>query len=164
MKKFLTFLSLFLLLVFQTTAGQYIKLFDVLPNYMLVFIILYSMSNTHAKTLIFGVTCGLMMDAVSSHSLFGLSTLMIMFMTLGICWLTNRFYYENGVLAVVLVFILTFAYDFLYLFLTKGIFDEISMFYCFWRYMLPEAVLNSVICIPVRYWTLWLKNEYIRGI
>jgi len=106
----------------------------------------------------------LMMDAASAHSPFGLSALLIMYISLGVCWLTNHFYYDNVVLSLVLVLISGFVYNFVYLYVTGGISGEISMFYCFWRYMLPEALFNCIICIPVRLWTRCLRNEYIRGI
>ena len=164
MKKVLTFVSLFLLLVFQTTVGQYIKIFNVLPDFILTFAIVYSVSNMAFKSAVTGLVSGLLLDFTLVHSPYGISALIMMYTCTVVSNLSGKFYYESIPVSLCFVFGATVGYEFIYLLLTKGIFSEVSMVYALWRYIVPEAILNTIICLPLRLWVRWLKNEYIRGI
>ena len=163
MKKILTYISLVLLLVIQTAAGRYIRIFGVLPNLALTFTIVYSLTNGSFRAAALGLVCGLLFDSTSNGA-FGLSGLIVMYIAIAASFFSRKYFYENKLAMVCGVFLFTVLYESILLVLTLVLFSEAPFFYCFVRFILPEAFINSVITVPVLMWVKWLNNEYIRGI
>lgn len=163
MKQFLTYLSLALLVVFQSAAGHYIKFFGVMPNFALCFTIIYALTNGSMRAAILGLACGLLFDCTANVA-FGFNSLLLMYMTLICSYFSRKFYYQNKTAVVFGVFIYTLAIESISLVFTAVLFSDAPFFYSFFRFVLIEAVLNSIIATPLLFWVKWLNNEYIRGI
>jgi len=162
-KKVLTYIILLLLLVIQTSAGSYIRVFNVLPSPALVFTIIYSLTNGSFKSAALGLVCGLLFDATSS-GVFGFNSFLVMYLCISASLFSRKYYYENKLATVCGVFLFTVIYETLTLIFTVVLFSKAPFFYSFFRYILPEALINSIIAIPVLMCVKWLNNEYIRGI
>ncbi len=163
MKKVLTYVTLVLLLVIQTAAGRYIKIFGVVPNFALTFTIIYSLTNSMPRSAALGLLCGLMFDSCRVGA-FGLGGLLVMYMAIMAAYFSRKFYYENKLATIFGVFIYTVIYRSVFLILTSVMFSQAPFFYTFARYILVEALLGSIIAVPVLLLVKWLNNEYIRGI
>ena len=163
MKKVLTYITLLFLVVFQTGAGRYIRIFGILPNLILIFTILYSMTNGSMRAGVLGLVAGMLVDS-TSYGIFGLNALLLMYTAIIVSYFSKRFYYENKTAAFCGVLIYTLVYESVLLILSQVIFSKAPFFYVFVRYIIPESFINAVISIVVLYWVKWLNNEYIRGI
>lgn len=163
MKKTITYLTLVLLAVVQTGAGQYIKLFGVIPNIILTFAVVYSLTNSSVRSAVMGLTSGLVIDVTSAGTL-GLNGIFLMYICLAVSYFSRKFYYENKLSSFISVYIYTAVYESLILITTQVIFSKSPFFYVLGRYILVESLINSLIAIPLMFWVKWLNNEYIRGI
>lgn len=163
MKKALTYITLVLFTIIQTGAGRYIRIFGVLPNLILMFTIVYSLTNGSLRAGILGLVAGLLIDA-TSYGVFGLNALMLMYTSLIISYFSRKFYYENKLATFCSVFVYTLVYESLLLILTQVVFSKSPFFFVLGRYILVESLINAVISLLILYWVKWLNNEYIRGI
>ncbi|MBR3934361.1 MAG: rod shape-determining protein MreD [Clostridia bacterium] len=163
MKKTLTYITLVLLAVVQTAAGRHIKIFGVLPNLVLTFTILYSLTNGSFRAGVLGLVAGLILDSASA-SVFGLNALLMMYTAIIASYFSRKFYYENKVASFCGVYIYTTIYESVLLILTQVMFSRSPFFSVFIRYILVESLINSILAIPILYAVKWLNNEYIRGI
>ena len=94
MKKVISYLTLVLLAVVQTGAGQYIKLFGILPNLILTFAVIYSLTNSSVRSAVMGLSAGIILDATTVGA-FGLNGIFLMYTCLAVSYFSRRFYYEN---------------------------------------------------------------------
>lgn len=163
MKKVLTYITLVLFAVIQTASGRYIKIFGVLPNLVLTFTILYSLTNGSFRAGVLGLVAGLIIDSLSS-SAFGLNALLLMYTAIIASYFSRKFYYENKLASFCGVYIYTAIYESILLIFTQVIFSKAPFFSVFFRFILVESLINSAMAIPMLYVVKWLNNEYIRGI
>lgn len=87
-----------------------------------------------------------------------------MYLALAASYFSHKYYYENKLAIAFGVFIYTLVYETISLVFTVLLLHEAPFIYSFFRIVFLEAVINSVISIPVFLWVKWLNNEYIRGI
>lgn len=163
MKKFLTYLSLVLLVIVESSLGRYIEISGISPNPALCFTIIYALTNGSVRSAALGLVCGLLFDSVSNVA-FGFNSLVLMYMCLMCSYFSRKFYYHNKTALVFGVFMYGIVYETVCLIFTAVTFSDAPFFYTFFRFILPEAFLNSLIAIPMLWWVKWLNNEYIRGI
>lgn len=163
MKKILTYVTLVLLFVIQTSAGHYIRLWGVLPNPAFSFTIVYALTNGSFRGAALGLCCGLLFDS-GTHIAFGFFGLVVMYLSCSASFFSRRYYYENKLSIFSGVFIYTIIFESISLIFTAVLYGEAPFFYSFARFVLPEALINSLISIPLLMWVKWLNNEYIRGI
>lgn len=123
-------------------------LFGIRPDLTIAAIVALSLVSGPLKGGVYGMITGLILDMLYGTSI-GITAL-IYFLVGLLCGVFNRkFYAENQVFPVILAF---FAYLFkeacmmLKMLLTKTDFDFIALM---WRYIIPGAILTSVITLPV---------------
>jgi rod shape-determining protein MreD len=163
LKKFLTYLSLVILVILETSAGRYIEIFGISPNPALCFTIIYALTNGSVKSAALGLVCGLLFDSVSDVA-FGFNSLILMYMSILASYFSRRFYYHNIFALVFGVFMYSLFYETISLVFTAVIFSDAPFFYSFSRFVLTESIFNAIIAVPMLWWVKWLNNEYIRGI
>lgn len=163
MKKILIILTAFVMYIIQTSLSDAIDIFGVAPNLMLIFAIAYSLDTTTFAASVVGCICGIMID-FADNGIIGVGGIIMMYVSLGAGILSGRFYYNNKIVGLVIVFVSGLVFEFSRAFIMNLLYADISMSLIFFRYILPEAVYNSVLSIPVIWWVNYLKNEYIRGI
>ncbi len=163
LKKILTALIFFLILIIQTSMGIHINIFGITPNLLLVFALLMSINSTSFKAGLIGCLCGLAFDFSSDGSI-GFYGLVVMYMCIFTSNLSNRFYVENVFASVTVVFVMGFLCEFVSLMFSDALFEEFSLLSTTLRYILPESILNAITALLFVKLTRWLNNEYIRGI
>lgn len=163
MKKFLTYLSLVLLVIVESSLGRYIEISGISPNPALCFTIIYALTNGSFKSAALGLVCGLLFDSVSNAA-FGFNSLVLMYMCLLCSYFSRKFYYHNKTALVFGVFMYSLVYETICFIFTAFTFYNAPFFHTLFRFILAEAFLNSLIAIPMLWWVKWLNNEYIRGI
>ena len=152
-----------MLLVVQTAAGRYIKIFGILPNIAFCFTIVYSLTNGTFRSAILGLCCGILIDSTTDVA-FGFNSLVIMYIALSASYFSHKYYYQNKFAVALGVFIYSPIYETILIVFSVLLFSEAPFLYSFFRYAFVEAIINSLISIPVFLWVKWLNNEYIRGI
>lgn len=163
MKKILLYVALVLFAVVTTSLGDYIKFFGISVNLALVYTILYAVKSSPAQAAIMGCLCGLIMD-LSGVNIPGINALIVMYISLGISYVANRFFYESKIFELFSVLLCVFFAQFFSLMITRAIFGTVSQLYASVRYILPSSALSVVAAVPMSFVIRWLKNEYIRGI
>ena len=163
MKKALTYISLVLLFVFQTSAGPYIKIFGVIPGLILTFTICYSLTNSTFKSAAVGLVCGLLTDSATSGA-FGLDGLIVMYLAIAVSYFSRKFYHENKLFVICSVMLFTVIYETVSMGVAVLMVSGTPILYSFVRIVIPAAIYNGLIAVPVYMLVKWLNNEYIRGI
>lgn len=123
-------------------------LFGIRPDLTIAVIVTLSLVSGPLKGGIYGLVTGLILDMLYGTSI-GVTALFYFLIGM-LCGMFNRkFYAENRVFPIILAF---FAYLFkeacvmVTMLLTKTDFHFIVLM---WRYILPGAILTSVITLPV---------------
>ena len=163
MKKVLLILTAFFLVVIQTSMSSSVEIIGVAPNLIFIFAIVFGLnSSTHTATAT-GCLCGIISDCCD-YGTIGCSALVLMYVTFLSNLASKKFYYDNKLVGIVIVFVSGLLFESVRLFISNLMFSNASFVTVFFRYILPEAVFNSVVAFPLMWWIKWLKNEYIRGI
>ena len=163
MKKFLSAVILLLLFALQTSVMSPSVIFGIEINLVLVYTFAYAVNSDLFASAVMGALCGMLLD-VSGGSVIGYNILIVMYLSALTSVVSFRFYSENRMVSVVIVTLSVFVCEFLRLVIYGTLFTDIEIMYTVIRYILPQAVLNAVVCVPVMMCVKWLKNEYIRGI
>ncbi len=163
MKKLLLIITFLVLFLIQTTSEEFIKLFGVAPNLLLVFTVIYSINSSIPKSILIGSIAGLLLD-VSSQGLLGLNALLMTYIAILASFLSSKILFERKIITIITVFALGFIYDFFNVLITSALITRLPVFYIIYRYTLLFCVYNSIIAIPMTYLLDKLKFEYIRGI
>ena len=163
MKKLLLILTAFLLVVIQTSMSPLLEIINVAPNLIFIFAIIYGINTSPFASCVAGCILGLITDCVD-FGIIGYNALLLMYVSFFSSLVSNKFYYNNRLVGVVVVFVSGLIYESLRFALANFLIADALFSQVLLRYILPEAVMNSVLCVPLMWWIKWLKNEYIRGI
>lgn len=163
MKKILLILTAFILAVIQTSVASSVKILDVAPNLIFIFAIVYGLDSTTFSAGVVGCLCGILTDCADC-TFIGHSALVLMYVSFLSSLISKKFYYDNKLVGILIVFASSIAYEFIRFFIASIMTADAGTAYMLFRYILPEAVYNSVLSVPLMWWIKWLKNEYIRGI
>ncbi|MDR1687892.1 MAG: rod shape-determining protein MreD [Clostridiales bacterium] len=155
------FLSLTFGLVFQSTIFQYIRVFGIMPNFTVLFIVCYAILRGDTEGAAVGFCAGLIQD-IYFGQLLGISA-MLGFLLGFICGKPFKdFFRENDWLPLILSFASLVAYGFCYYVLTYLFRGETDFFYYFNRKILPEAVYSVVLVLPV-YRLMYFLNSKLEA-
>lgn len=155
-------ICIIVLTLIQSSMLDYVKVYGVKPNLLVVFIVCTALITNNVQGAIVGFFCGITHDIVSGKVI-GLYTLLGLYLGFIIGSLNKRLYRENIFVIILFNFVATIVYQFtiflLYSF-TKGTFEIVFSF----KYIiLPEAIYNSFvsifICIIVIKLNLWFEDR-----
>lgn len=163
MKKILSAIAVFFVYAIQTSIISRVDLFGIEINLMLTFALVYAAYSDLLAAGIMGCICGLLLD-VSSSTVFGYNGLIVMYIAVLTSIVASKFYSESRLVSIIIVAVSCFLCELVRLALYNTMFESMSVAYASFRYILPQALLNSVVSVPVTVFVKWLKNEYIRGI
>jgi len=108
-RTFITGVVLFFSFILQTTLIQYMELWGVKPNLMLIIIICFSLLRGSVGGAVIGLFSGILMDFFAAE-VFGLHSLLCMYTGVVTGSLSSRFVRENYLVAVLFTFVLSFVY------------------------------------------------------
>jgi rod shape-determining protein MreD len=152
--------SIFILILVQTTILDYIKIKGIKPNLILIYIICMSILEGSKGGAVIGFLAGLLQDVVSGKIL-GLYSLFSMYLGAIVGFASKKLYKDNILVVVVFTFFLTVSYECGIYFCSRiGNLRSQDFYYIFkWR-AFPEALYNSVFSV-LMYFLLVKANSKI---
>lgn len=141
-------LLVLLIIVLQTTLLEYLTVFGVKPNLVIIFVVCSALLNGSPEGAITGIIMGLAIDMISGK-LLGFNALLGMYSGIAVGSLNKRIYKENVLVIMVAAFLTTIIYEW-FIFFSYTLFNQekaLMMLNPFTSVILPEAVYNSVISI-----------------
>jgi rod shape-determining protein MreD len=146
---------LYLLIILQTTLIDYIKVYNVKPNLLLVFIISAALLRGRLEGACIGVAAGFLMD-IFSGGIFGVCMLAGLYAGFANGSANFRLYKENYMVVIFFTFVTTVLFEVFVYLLNAFIFNvgaripqNIDFLYALKNVVLPETIYNSIIAIPV---------------
>ncbi|RCX20809.1 rod shape-determining protein MreD [Anaerobacterium chartisolvens] len=150
-----------LLILIQSTVLDYIKVFNVKPNLLIVAVITVALLRGNVEGAVVGFVLGLLQDA-SSGKILGFYSLLGMYLGLIVGSVNKRLYRENFFVMIFFTFISSILYEetvYILLTISKG---NIDFVYSLKNIVFPEAVYNSVASILI-YIIVIKINKKIEG-
>ncbi|MEC9487909.1 MAG: rod shape-determining protein MreD [Halanaerobium sp.] len=147
MKKFLTFLIIFLALVLETTVLADLNFRGVLPDLLLVITVSLALLRGRKEGVLWGGVSGFFQELlIAGHTLTGYLLLKpLLGLVSGI--LTEKIYRENIILPAIIVFLLTFIQEYLVLLLHNGLIA--NWLQASLVIIMPAAIINFVLTLII---------------
>lgn len=142
-------LCISIIVLLQSTVFNYIEVFGIKPNLVIVFIVAVSLLRGSGEGMTVGFFAGLSQDLLFGRTI-GLYALLGLYLGLGIGSLNRRLYRENYVVVIFFTFVSTVVYE-LVVYLSHGLralfSGSLDILYALRAVILPEAVYNSIVSI-----------------
>lgn len=139
---------LFILMVIQSTLFQFIEIHGVKPDVILIFVISYALLRGSLEGAFTGASTGLIFDLLFGK-VFGLFTLLFLYLGIIVGIFNKRLYKENIFIIIFFTFTSTFCFEFVFYFFSSFLRGQFEVLYFLYNAIFPEAVYNSVLCIPI---------------
>lgn len=139
-------ICILLFLLLQSTLLQYIRIYSVIPNLLVVFIILTALIRGNVEGAVVGFFAGLALDMLSGK-LLGFYTLLGMYLGIAVGSVNRRLYRENLLVVVFFTFAASVLYETAVYFLNTFMSGDIELLYPLTHRILPEALYNSVAAV-----------------
>jgi rod shape-determining protein MreD len=155
-------LTILIIILIQSTILEYLNIFGIKPNIIITLVICIALLNGSIEGACVGFAAGLLQDILFGYSI-GFYALLGMFLGYAAGSSNKGLYKENFVVVVLFTFIWSFVYEFaVYFFGYIGdiFLRNIGLLYPIRRIIIPEAVYNSVISIPVYLLTVKITNRF----
>jgi rod shape-determining protein MreD len=133
-------------LVLQSTLLQYIRIYNVIPNLLVVFIILVALIRGNVEGGAVGFFAGLALDMMFGK-LLGFYALLGMYLGVAVGSVNRRLYRENLLVVVFFTFVASVLYETAVYFLNTFMSGDISLVFPMTGIILPEALYNSVAAV-----------------
>ena len=133
-------------MMLQSTLLDYIRIYNVIPNLLIVLIILAALLGGNIEGAVVGFFSGLILD-IMFGKLMGLYALLGMYLGIAAGSVNKRLYRENLLVILFFTFIFSIAYETAVYVLNTIMSGQIDIIYTLMRIILPEAVYNCVAAI-----------------
>ena len=147
--------GILLICTLQTTVIEYVKIFNIKPNLLLVYIVSVSLVRGNTEGAVTGLISGFIMDCLSGR-IIGYYSLLGMYLGLSTGSINKKIFRENFLVAAFFAFVATIVYEFIVMFTglyIPAVFSRSAqpedLLFALRNIILPEAVYNSVISIFV---------------
>lgn len=153
-KVFAIGLSIFFIAAIQSTILNYFEIYNVKPNLLMIFIVLFALLRGNVEGAVIGFFTGLSQDIISGKAI-GFYALLGLYLGFVAGSLNKRLYRENFLVAVFFTFLSTIAYELcVYLMHMSGAYFsqtvdgiQFELLYVLKNTVLPEAFYNSVVSV-----------------
>lgn len=159
----LSYLTLCVFFVLQTTVIHYIDVFGIVPNLIFVYALCYSMYNFPVRSAVLCVIAGIITDMYTMHYV-GLNALLIMYMGLSISIFASTLIKKNIFAVTVVVLIASMLYHSVILIINYVVPSYSGFSYPFARFVLPTALYEAVLSVVISVWARSLSRERIKGL
>jgi rod shape-determining protein MreD len=166
LKYFVFSVAVILIVVLQNTLLQYIEILHVKPNLILVVVVSFALLYGNIQGAIAGFILGLCQD-ITSGSVIGFYALLGLYLGLVVGIVNKRLYRENFIVIIFFTFISTIAYEALVYLLNEwgvhmfsSVETRVSLLYAAKNNILPEAVYNCIVAVPIYVITMILKDKF----
>lgn len=153
----LSYVSLFVALILQTTLIGELTFFGVAPSLVMVMVVCFSLMNECLPSAVFATVAGLLLD-ISGGRIIGFNALLMLYLSLGVVFIGQEFFRETPRAAAMLVAVSTFIYELIYFIFSFAIFGSSHFFYMIARVILIEAVYNAIAAIPIYFYV----NKFLK--
>ena len=150
---------IFIIVLIQSTVLDYIKVFNVKPNLLIIFIISVALLSNNIEGAIIGFCTGLSQDIVSGKVL-GFYSLLGLYLGLIIGSVNKRLYRENVLIIVFFTFIATVVYETVVCVTNIFTNGQIYFLYSLRNLILPEAIYNSIVSIFIYIFIIKLQDRF----
>lgn len=153
-----TFVILIIVLL-QSTILDYIKIYYIKPNLIIVFIVSVALLRGNIEGSIIGFFMGFCWDILSGKVL-GFYALLGLYLGLIIGSVNKRLYRENFLVVIFFTFISSVAFEMAAYFLSTFFKEKVNLYYSFRNIVLPEALYNSVLSIFIYILVIKLSDSF----
>lgn len=161
MKNILTYVTLLLVIVLQSTILNGIELLHITPNIVLVFVVCYSMYAEPVKAVILAIVAGLVTDILQVHHV-GLTALMFMFISVTLSVICSDYIRSNLFTVMVAVVASTLVFESLYGILVYVLFNKMTLGYML-KVVAFETLYNVIASLVIMWWAKYLAEDEIRS-
>jgi len=161
MKNILTYVTLLLVVVLQSTILNGIELLHITPNIVLVFVVCYSMYAEPVKAVILAIVAGLVTDILQVHHV-GLTALMFMFISVTLSVICSDYIRSNLFTVMVAVVASTLVFESLYGILVYVLFNKMTLGYML-KVVAFETLYNVIASLVIMWWAKYLAEDEIRS-
>lgn len=142
------FFIIIILLLLQTTLLQYMAIYGVLPNLLVVFIIAAALLRGNVEGGTVGLFAGLAADLMFGN-VFGFYALFGFYLGIVVGSLNKRLFRDNLLIAVFFTFVYSVAYESVIYIINNIMSIDMDFLYAFTIVILPEAAYNSAVAILI---------------
>ncbi len=142
--------GVFIAILLQTTILEYIKINNVKPNLLLVFIVSVALLRGNIEGAVIGFFAGLTQDIVSGKVI-GFYALLGMYLGLIVGSLNKRIYRDNVFVALFFTFSSSIVYETLVYFFGVFLKGNTDFLNIFTKIIFPEALYNTASAIIIFY-------------
>lgn len=150
---------IFIIILLQSTVLDYIKVFGVKPNLLIIFIISVALLSNNVEGAITGFFAGLSQDIVSGKVL-GFYSLLGLYLGLIVGSVNKRLYRENVLIIVFFTFISTVVYELAVCCINIFTNGQIAFVYSLRNIILPEAIYNSLVSIFIYIFVIKMQDKF----
>jgi len=159
----LSYISLAVLFVFQTTLSRYIDICGIAPNLVFTFVLCYSMYNFPVRSGILCLVAGFITD-IYSGTLPGVNALLFLYIGIAVSNFASSLVRKNLWTTAVGVLVISFLYHTVSLLIWYVVPGHSTFWYPLVRYAMPTAVYDAVFAFVISMWARWLSEDKIRGL
>jgi rod shape-determining protein MreD len=155
-------LCIFLIIVLQSTLVDYITIYNVKPNLLLVFIVSVALLRGSIEGAVVGFFAGLVQDMLFGKNI-GFYALLGMYLGLVNGSINRRLYKESFAVAIFFTFVSTIAYEGLVYVLNslKLIIEgQTNFIYALRGIILPEAFYNSFMTVFIYFFAIKMNYRF----
>ncbi|MDK2800737.1 MAG: rod shape-determining protein MreD [Clostridiales bacterium] len=157
MRAFIIGVILVITYVLQSTVLQYIELWNIKPNLIVMLVIYFALLRGNVEGGIVGLFGGMLLDILSGK-VFGLYALIGMYIGVLAGNFNKRFFKENYLVALLFTFIFTIIYEFIFYFFNYFIWGETRIIYVFKNIIIPEVLYNCFLAVPIYSFVIKINN------
>lgn len=150
------------ILLLQSTVLDYIRIYNVKPNLIIVFTISVALLNGNIEGAIVGFFAGLAQDMISGKMI-GFYALLGLYLGLAVGSINKRLYRDNIFVVIFFTFVSTIAYEsavYFLCFFRSIIQGRINLLYPLKEIILPEAVYNSAVSVFIYIFVIKLIRAF----
>ena len=160
---FLSYLTLIVLFILQTTLSRYIDIFGIAPNLIFVYVLCYAIYNFPVRSAVLCAVAGLIVD-LYSRSYVGLNALLFMYIGIAISNFTSTLIKKHVWTSALGVLVVSLLYHTIILLVDYVIPGYSGFQYPFIRITLPTAVYDALVSFVIALWARKLSIHEIRGL
>ncbi len=139
---------IFFIILLQTTLAEYIKIYDVKPNLVLIFVVAVALLRGNVEGGFIGFITGMILDMLFGRVL-GFFALLGLYLGLAIGSVNKRLYRENFLVVIFFTFVSSVVYEAAVYFLNAFMRGNVELLFPLLNTILPEAVYNSAVSIII---------------
>lgn len=148
-----------ILIVIQSTLLQYVRIYNVKPNLLLVFVVSVALLRGNVEGSVVGFFAGFSLDMLFGK-LLGFYALLGLYLGLAVGSVNKRLYRENYLVVIFFTFLSTVLYEGT-VYLLNSIMDRgMDLIYPLTRYILPEAAFNCAVSVFIYALVIRMNNRF----